>query len=384
MSAFARQLQRLEKPPLSSLLAVASVVFVTAWLGIELTRESGRIASIWLANGALLAVLLSSPQKRWPSYLLAAYIANVGANTFAGDAGTLSMSLAATNSIEVICAAFFIRHTDSDSANLTRWPVLLRFAGLAVLLAPAISGIIACIILHLATGAEAGPTFAKWYLADALGIAIVTPLGIAVRNRAFTAASHSAQIPEFVISLLVLALCTFGIFFQTDYPLLFLIFPLLVVIAFRLGYTGTVTAIAIISTISIILTVMDRGPFSLIAGSELTDRVLLLQVYIACCSAMALPIVASLAERTSLAKELANSHETFLLFAENSTDMFVNTTAEGKRLYVSAGSQALLGYTPKEMMDAQTTSLLHPDDLLSHEACKWGIHLGRGNLYVLL
>jgi len=45
---------------------IVCAVFASAFLGIELTRESGRIASIWLANAVVLLVLLRTSRRRWP------------------------------------------------------------------------------------------------------------------------------------------------------------------------------------------------------------------------------------------------------------------------------------------------------------------------------
>ena len=52
----------------SARLALAAVLmFTLAAAGIELTRYSDRIASVWLANGAMLALLLQSDRREWLS-----------------------------------------------------------------------------------------------------------------------------------------------------------------------------------------------------------------------------------------------------------------------------------------------------------------------------
>jgi|GEM_PF-5966525 len=49
-------------------LGLTAAVFVLAFAGIALTRESGRVASIWLANGIVVLALLKSPQRLWPGW----------------------------------------------------------------------------------------------------------------------------------------------------------------------------------------------------------------------------------------------------------------------------------------------------------------------------
>ena len=62
------------------ILLVAGLMVLLAVAGIELTRLSDRIASVWLANGAVLAVMLRSDRREWPALALVALAANVAAN----------------------------------------------------------------------------------------------------------------------------------------------------------------------------------------------------------------------------------------------------------------------------------------------------------------
>ena len=362
MSAQARILQTIKIPSAQAILAVVCIVGISAWMGITLTRESGHVAAIWFANGAMIAILLSSAQREWAVLLATAYATNVAVNLMTGDTFLLSILLATANSIEIIVASTLMRRRSESMPDLTSWASLFRFAIWGCLVAPLSSALIAGTALHLIVDAPFLAVFKRWLFADALGILTVTPLGLAIRNRLFTTSILSEKPLEYAAILTLVTLCTAGVFAQGRFPFLFLISTPLIIVAFRLGFAGAVSAIAIITAISIGFTTAGLGPFAPVDGAPLAERVWLLQLFIASCTATTLPVVAALAERARIAMRLRQSESSLRFFTDNSTDMIVTSTTDGVRHYVSPASFKLLGYTPEEMLELRALQLMHPDD----------------------
>src|SRR5689334_9048788 len=97
-------LRRLSSPLL--VLGVALLFGLTAWGGIILT-SSPRIATIWFANGIVVATLLiqSRNASLWPSLIGAGFIANLIVNLLLGDSASVAVGIATANSVEIcICA----------------------------------------------------------------------------------------------------------------------------------------------------------------------------------------------------------------------------------------------------------------------------------------
>src|SRR5476649_1293938 len=60
--------------------------------------------------------------------------------------------------------------------------------------------------------------------------------------------------------------------------------------------------------------------------------------------------------------------ERFRLLLENSVDVIVETTRDGKVLYVSPNVRNVLGYTVEELMDTSIFDRIHPDDIAQIKA----------------
>ena len=60
--------------------------------------------------------------------------------------------------------------------------------------------------------------------------------------------------------------------------------------------------------------------------------------------------------------QLTESEAQFRLLAENSSDMISKHDTKGTFIYVSPACQAILGYTPNELIGTSVTPFVHPDD----------------------
>lgn len=379
MTAQSRNPKMHQLERLRSALTVAGIFGLAAWLGIELTRETGRVALIWVANGGLIAIILSSPRSRWPTYFAASFVANVFANLATGDSLLTSSALSFANSTEVIVAVLLMRRRFTTMPDLTSWSTLFRFALFGALLAPLTSALIAAVFLAFSENADFYAVLQRWFLADALGIIIVTPLVLAIRNRSFATALRSAKPLEYAFALALVIICTVCVFIQSSFPLLFLIYTPLIFVAFRLGFAGAVTAISTVALISIGLTIAGFGPFSLVDDTSFAEHVVFLQIFIACVSATTLPVVATLAERTRIASRLNQTEASLRFFANNSTDMIITSGTDGVRKFVSPSCFDLLGYTSEEMMALSPLQIMHPEDRVRVERTVRAISVGEAD-----
>ena len=173
-------------------LALALVFALIAAGGIALTRESSRIAALWLPNAILLAVILRSHRPTRFDYLVFCAIANVAANYLIGDPLSTALLLASINLAEVVAACLILRWLGAEMLDMGRLEHLgkLAFAGIV---APMFSGTLAAIALSGPDEFLSRAVWLSWVASDGLGLMIVTPV-VMIGIDAWRAAGYAIDV----------------------------------------------------------------------------------------------------------------------------------------------------------------------------------------------
>ena len=258
-------------------IALAGLFGLLAWCSIMLTRGDGRVAAIWLPNALLVAVLLRSEGPGRLRFFPPAYAANVLAGMIAGDPVARALGTSLANSVEVGAiwlGMLLARYPRPDFANLRQ---LVTFSVIAGMICPLIGGSIGASVL-VQTGAVTDlwvSTWLHWSLIDGLSMLIAAPTLLILYDAAKVWSRPTRAVLFEWAAVSGLSLIIFGaVFFQNSFPLLFLICPVILLSAFRLGMSGTALSIVWTAVIAMIATTFDAGPISLVRGS-LADKLLM-------------------------------------------------------------------------------------------------------------
>ncbi len=162
--------------------AVAVFVFLSVWLGLTLTRGEGRVAAIWMSNGVLLALLLTRGETPSLPLILIGYLANALANRVSGDQWLQASSLAAVNIFEV-GIAYWLLTRRGEEVDLRQSHGLGRFVLWAVIVSPLVCALIGTTVVAAAGRGDFFPTLRVWFLADALGMAVIGPVVFVILQR---------------------------------------------------------------------------------------------------------------------------------------------------------------------------------------------------------
>lgn len=344
------------------LAAVSALVALISWAGIELTREDGRAATIWLANGFIVGLLVRVPKRRWPDFIAAGFLGNVIANALAGDTALVGLALATCNVLEIFFAAWPLKRLIGDTIDTFKIAAAARQIALWVVMAPILPSALGAAILVMTAHGAFWDAFKIWYPADLLGILIVTPFMLALNRRVANRLLARGRRRETLLSLALLVITMVGVFSQESLPLLFLAFPPLVFVVFRHGMAGAALGLIVISAVAILFTIQGHGPFMLVHSASMPERILLLQFYVTVASLTAYPVGVVLTERRHLQSTLAESERRYRTLSENSSDIIVRATVDGRRLYISPSVTEILGYSAEELLGEVREDLVHPDD----------------------
>lgn len=289
--------------------------FAAAALTIHLTSNGRDIAAIWPANAILLALLLAQARPRWGAVLSAGFVAGVAANliTRGALAGTVLYGLA--NLIEVGLAVSLLRRSGGGEGDgegrgegiLHTTGAVLRFILVAGLVAPAVSGIPGSLTAFALYGEPLPKAFATWVASDGLGLLVFTPFLSTVVRGDFVVCFARKSWRERGLSaalLLLVGLVAYGVFFLATRPLLFAIFPPLMLVTFRVGRLGVEAAVMLVAVIGGIATMQGRGPMILIAADAATQAQAF-QAFLAVTLLTCLPVAAEVTARARLTAALA-------------------------------------------------------------------------------
>jgi diguanylate cyclase (GGDEF)-like protein/PAS domain S-box-containing protein len=353
----------LKIPPLWRLFRVALLLgllsFATRQLNIE-SWAAGGVTIVWPTNGFLLGVLLCTRKRYWTAYLLVGFIIDLSINLSLHDLLYGAVYLSCCNIFEVLLAGYLLYPVIAPKPDLTERKQFTAFLLYGVVLAPVAAA-------ALASCAQDGrfviPTifdFFRWFTADALGIAIVTPLCLALNERKlFRGCSWKEVIGLFAL----VAGVTIAVFAQNRFPFLFVVSPFLLLLGVRLGLGGSALGLLLVSIVGGAFSSYGRGPIGLMASSPLAERDLVFQFYVAVSMLLLYIVEVLLAESRGLQTDLRGSERRFRLLAEASSDIISLTDLRGVRHYVSPASLEVIGWQPSEVMGGSFRDVVHPEDV---------------------
>lgn len=351
-----------EYPGLLAILFAAILFGVLAWGGVMLTRDESRIAAVWLPNAALAAILLRG--RGWGDlvFLPPAFLANVIANSLAGDELGRAVALSLVNSAEILVVWLGMRGLGVRRPDMSLLPDLLVFCAVAGVAAPIVSAGLAVLALGAPDMPAAWSMFEQWAVADGLGLVLLTPTMLILADAWGRRRQPSrAAVIDWLLIFAAGTTVTLAVFVQSSYPFLFAVMPVVVLHAFRQGSVGTAVSIIKITVIASIATSLGHGPITLVQG-DLGDRLLTLQVFLATSFAIGLPVAALLKSRDHIRDELRERSDFANFILQNAGNVIFRTDATGHWTFLNDEWEELTGYTVRESLGWPTTRLLVPED----------------------
>jgi diguanylate cyclase (GGDEF)-like protein len=215
---------------------------------------------VWPLNGVNVALLLMNPRSRWPWMVLGIEIGTGIGELFDDHVVWMEVGQRLCSATEILISAALL----PPFITLDRWlrnpGIFFRFAA-ALVLGPAISGLMAAVLFHYTQGQSFLLAFNNWAIADALGMAAIMPLVLSLRTPQMLALFQRPALPK-TMGALILAFAGAELIFSVSrYPLLFLLFPLLLLVEALLSFAGSAIAVVGVLFISVCFTSDSMGPF---------------------------------------------------------------------------------------------------------------------------
>ena len=288
---------------LAELVLVLIAYFVVGVVGLAVPFTSGNVSPVWPASGIAVGAILLAGNRIWPAIALAAFLVNL----LTPIPPVAALGIAVGNTIGPLIGAWLLGRITSFQPSLNRLRDVLALIVFAALGGTAISATVGCLALSLTPvnpWSSFGTAWLIWYLGDAMGVLIVTPLLLTF------AALRSIREPRQILNFATLAVGTvlscllifdrrFGL--QTGEDLFaFAVFPFVIWGAIRFQASGAAVVSFLISVIVVAETAYGFGPF---AKSDPLHNATLLQCFLAVISISGMTLAAVNSERVRVMRQ---------------------------------------------------------------------------------
>lgn len=281
---------------LGVLAAIAAVYFIAGKLGLRLAYIHASATAVWPCTGIALASFLILGYRVWPAIFAGAFLVNI---TTAGSIATC-IGIATGNTLEGIVGCYLVSRFANGKQVFERAQDIFKFGFLAAIVSTTVSatlGVTSLVLGGFADLAKYGSIWCTWWLGNAVGAVIVTPVLILWNEnpRMNWSRKQIIELASLFLGLTLTGWLIFGGRFHSavkNYPLEYLCIPFLIWAAFRFGRRKAATAILVLSAIATWGTMHGFGPFS---TDSQNISLLLLQAFI---GITALPTLALAAEAT--------------------------------------------------------------------------------------
>ncbi|HKY92303.1 MAG TPA: MASE1 domain-containing protein, partial [Nevskiaceae bacterium] len=274
------------------LALLVAVYFAAGKFGLGFAVVHRSASAIWPPTGVAIAALLILGLRAWPAILLGAFLVNVSVDGRFVTAACIAVG----NTLEGVVAAGLVMRSASGVRCFERPRDIFRFMALAALCATLISptwGVTTLAVAGAADWSAFGRIWLTWWLGDAVGAVIVTPL-IVLWYRQLRLDLPASRLLEACGMLALVAAVSVFVFFRPTPLLSFMVLPALAWAAFRFGQREVATAMGLLALIAIFGTVQGRGPFAIVDASA---SLLALQAFLGTIAVMMLAIAAFVGER---------------------------------------------------------------------------------------
>src|SRR5437867_2211355 len=280
------------------------VYFIAGKFGLLLASLHASASPVWPPAGIALAALLLLGYRAWPAIFIGAFLVNV---TTAGNVAT-AFAIATGNTLEALVGAWLVNRFAGGTNVFDRLQGVFKFAlaaGISTIISPAF-GVTSLGVAGFADWANYGAIWLTWWLGDATGDLVFTPLVLlwSVASKRRWNKKEAAEVGALLLLLVLLSAVVFGgwpAVSARNYPIVLICGPIVIWTAFRFTQRETATGIFILSAIAVWGTLHGLGPF--VRETE-NQSLLAVQWWTAVLSITAMALSAGMAERRRVEEEL--------------------------------------------------------------------------------
>ncbi len=356
-------------------LAKVTLIAIAYFLGGKLAVSIPGVAllgsSVWPPAGIAQAALLLLGIRYWPGVALGSFFFD-----FISIKASLILALQAIfgSTLQAVVAVYLLRRL-GFSISLTRLIDVVYLVLFGAVIATQINstlGPLRMVLTGLIEWKQYWQVRWHWFLGDAMGILIFTPLLLVLFTK--KSPSHIQKLNKkqtikniswlviWLISLVTLSWMVFGAKTEATisrYPLEYLPFPFIIWGAIQFGRRGAVVSSFIVSSIALWGASQGGSPF--IAKAEnISQAILFLQSFLGVITITSLLLAATVAERATSENLLRQSEIKYRELVENANSIIVKIDTQGNVTFFNEFAQRFFGFTEAEILGKNLVGTIIP------------------------
>ena len=351
-------------------IAIAYVIggkIATSIPGVKLLGSS-----VWPPAGFSQAALILFGSRFWPGVSLGAFLFDVidlKPSLFFGFGAALGAGL------QAFVGASLLRHF-KFRPSFDRLIDVVKFVICGALIATQISctlGAMRLALSGLIPWSEYWQVRWNWFLGDAMGIIIFTPLILILSQSSAPLNSQPLTGKQAIFNQIKIWIWLFSLFSVSwlvfgsksegnlsHYPLEYLPFPLIIWSAIQFGQRGTVLGAFIVSSIAIWGASQGGGPF-ITKTQNNAEAILFLQAFMGVITITSLLLAATVAERASAEDSLRQSEVKYRELVEKAGSIILKLDRQGNITFLNEFAQTFFGYNQIELLGKNAIGTLLPE-----------------------
>lgn len=337
------------------IVAVATLYFLGAKLGLQLAFENQNVTAVWPPTGIAVAALMLWGTRMWPAIAIGAFTANL-AN---GAMPPMAAAIAVGNTAGPVLATIVLRRLGvRSSLDRVRDVIILFAVGVVAMTVSASFGTAALWMNDALAGETVASLWLLWWIGDAFGVVLFAPFLMLLARPASPHLVRDRPI-EALALLTVAAAVTYAVF-SVEHPIAFVIAVPIVWAALRFEQPGTAFVVVVVALIAIAKTVTGDGQFSFMDPDE---NIAMLQVFNGSMAFASLALAAVMHERTQAQQALRHGEERFRQAFDRATDLLCIHDAYGRLTYVNDAAERITGYSKQRLLSMTIEELVAPESV---------------------
>ncbi len=322
---------------------------------------------LWPLNGISIALLLRAPRKRWPMLLLAIQGGLLAAQMWDRQPFGAELLKRVWSATEIGLSAWMLPAFVSMEDWLAQ-PRIVRRASMSLVLPPTLTALGYAVQLHLQLGAPYFQGWNYWGPPDILGNAVMLPVALAFASPEGRQLLSPERRNRTLLVLGASALVSVLIFSEGSYPLLFLLYPMLLCVDSQLSFAGSSGAILLASIVGLFCTMRGCGPFGEWSPALHLPSGTALQVYLGFHALALLPLSLVILERRNIAGKLERANAQLVALAQQDALTGIANRRAFDHHFTEAWSRAIDTRLPLSLLMIDIDQFKQYNDLYGHLA----------------